>query len=135
MGETYVVSTTHLQVPEGITPWLHGVLAYMAQHCDDATLAGTAEHFGCHPNTISTAIRHNLYTTFADLLFEMRMQRAASLLASGVPMRGTATSCGYSDMSSFCKAFRRRWHATPGQYCRAKAPVVGAASFSGQRIP
>lgn len=120
MGETYVVSTTHLQVPEGITPWVHEVLAYMAQHCDDVTLAGAAEHFGCHPNTISTAIRRNLYTTFADLLFEMRMQRAASLLSSGVPMRGTATSCGYSDMSSFCKAFRRRWRTTPGQYCRVR---------------
>ncbi len=126
MTQTNVVSTVHLRVPDGsMSPWLHEVLAYMAQHCADATLTGVAHAFGCHPNTISTTIRHKLRTTFADLLLEMRMQRAASLLSHGIPSRSVAECCGYSDLASFGHAFRRRFGVTPSQWAGAERDLCG----------
>lgn len=122
--ESSVVSMVHLRVPNGLPSWLHEVLAYMAQHCDDATLAGVAHVFGRHPNTVATAIRRKLRTTFADLLLEMRMQRAASLLAYGVALHCAAACCGYRDLASFGRAFQRRFGMPPAQW----APRVGGCA-------
>lgn len=116
MEQEYVVSAVRLSVPDEMPERMHAILAYMAQNCDSVTLASTARRFGCHPNTISGAIRRTLRMSFGDLLFEMRMQRATALLDSGLTAAQTAHYCGYDDVGRFYDAFKRRYTVTPHEW-------------------
>jgi AraC family transcriptional regulator of adaptative response / methylphosphotriester-DNA alkyltransferase methyltransferase len=55
-------------------------------------------------------------TTFRSYLAEVRMDRAAELLARGVSVRDTARSVGYSQPAQFAKAFRRRHGVPPSEH-------------------
>lgn len=118
MGMQYqnVAVAVHVRVPNKMPEKARRLLAYLAQNCDTATLASTAAHFGCHPNTVSQLVRGALDMTFGEVLTEMRMQRATALLDAGVDVAQTARCCGYEGTERFREAFRRRWDMLPAEW-------------------
>ncbi|WP_143750477.1 MULTISPECIES: AraC family transcriptional regulator [unclassified Mesorhizobium] len=89
--------------------------AHASRH--DLTAARIAAAIGCS--------RARLYRLFADrsmfvagLLREIRLTRARALIETypGRPVGQTAFDCGYSDLSTFGKAFKRRYGMSPIEY-------------------
>lgn len=91
------------------------------------TVSAVAAALGCS--------RAHLYRLFAvrgesvgGVLYALRMQQAAALLRAHpqVAISAVASRCGYGEPAAFGKAFRRRFHMTPGDWRAALAEATGA---------
>ena len=126
VGGASVQTAVRLPVRSEASPEARELLAYLARHCEDATLAAAAAHAGCHPNTLEHRVYQATGRTFGDVLHEMRMQRAASLLEAAVPVAQVARLCSYRDGGRFREAFKRRWGEAPARW-RSRYAKEGAA--------
>ena len=81
------------------------------------TLEGVAERVSASPRQLQRAFGEVGGSTFGTYLRELRMVRAAQLLASTeLPAKEIAERVGYTEPSQFTKAFRRSFGATPTRY-------------------
>ena len=95
------------------------MLAYVGQHCGEASLAGVAERFGLHPNTASALVRRATGKTFSQVLRASRMARARELLAScDMSVEQVSRACGYENTASFYRAFRNAYGHAPRECSR-----------------
>ena len=63
-------------------------------------------------------------TSFSRMVEDVRMERAVALLhGGGHRIQDVAEACGYADLSSFHRAFRRRFGRTPGSTARQVQPA------------
>lgn len=93
------------------------VVDYLQRTLDSASLRSTAEHFYCHPNSISNALKRTCGATFSEVLANLRMQRAEALLqTSGLTVQDVAAACGYRNMTHFYAVFRERFGMNPGEF-------------------
>ena len=86
-------------------------------------LAHIASLVGYSPEHISRTFHKETgipYRTYCD---RIRMRRAAALLHQEVPLAQIAESLGYSDESSFIRAFRLMYGITPNVYRRLCRPL------------
>lgn len=85
-----------------------------------------AEHFGLAPNHVSRLFRQQGKIRFNDYLNLVRMNRAKFMLRNyGVTLKEVAANCGYSDVTYFCRMFKKMNKGTPTEY-RALKNVVGS---------
>lgn len=72
------------------------------------------KRFYISPSTLSHLFRTELEVSFSQYLLRRRMERAASLLQAGeLPLQGICRLCGYSEYSSFFRAFRSHYGCSP----------------------
>ena len=97
------------------------IVRYMGEHTDAVTLKDIAKHFSYHPNYISTLLRREIGKSFSEILLELRMERALSLLkGTSLSIEKIALMLGYSNSSNFYKAFREYYGKSPRDYIAAK---------------
>ena len=93
------------------------VLAYLEEHLADVTLRDAADHFYCHPNSISNMLRRSYGISFSNALTDARMRRAARLLlTTDRTVQDIAYACGYRNMTHFYELFRTRFGTSPGEW-------------------
>ena len=93
------------------------ILEYMDDHSDVVTLKAIAARFGYHPNYISTLLHRNTGRRFSEILLEKRMARAILLMKNTtLSIEEISAMLGYSDQSSFYKAFKGHYHVSPRGY-------------------
>ena len=89
----------------------------MDDHSDVVTLKEIAERFNYHPNYISTLLHRSTGRKFSEILLEKRMARAILLMKNtSLSVEEIAAMLGYSDQSSFYKAFKNYYHVSPREY-------------------
>lgn len=76
---------------------------------------------GCSARTLSRLFRTELGMTFPQWRSQLRLHRAALLLAEGRTVSQVATACGWSSPSAFITEFRRAFGETPGALSRYRA--------------
>lgn len=97
------------------------IVHYMGEHTDAVTLKDIAKHFSYHPNYISTLLRREIGKSFSEILLELRMERALSLLrGTSLAIERIALMLGYSNSSNFYKAFREYYGKSPRDYMSAR---------------
>ena len=117
MKDIYLVSTVRVSVSDNAPDKLEQMLAYISQHCDDATLTSVAAYFRVHPNTVSGMIKRGTGETFGEVVREMRMSRALTLLNSGkISIAQISRLCGYDNPSNFYRVFKQSFGMTPRAY-------------------
>lgn len=127
MKDIYLVSMVRVSIPENASERLEQVLAYMSQHCSDATLASVAAHFNFHPNTVSGLIKRETGKSFGEILREIRMERALTLLnAREIPVAQVAHLCGYENPSNFYRVFKETFGMTPRVYMSMRDKELAA---------
>lgn len=90
---------------------------YIETHSNDVTLGDLADHFGYHPNYISSYLHKKTGRTFSELLLEKRMEKARLLLENTeLTIEVIADMLGYSNASNFYKAFHSNFHTSPRNY-------------------
>jgi len=95
-------------------------LRYLNVHYDEPlTLEFVARRVcGISPSLLGQLLRARCRRSFTDTLMEIRLERAAQLLAAGRnSVHAIAQAVGYADPSRFCELFKRRYRVTPGRYC------------------
>lgn len=90
------------------------ILDYLTLHFRTADLSQTAEHFHYHPAYLSARIRKQTGRSFKELITDYRLNQALLLLQDPeVTVEQAAFECGYRELSTFYKAFRRKFGRAP----------------------
>lgn len=103
------------QLGEGL---YHAALAVIERHCVDPDLSPDriALAIGCSRATLYRLFAHNEQGV-AERVWEARLERAQRALCSAVGIVRTvgeiALQCGFTDLSSFGRMFRRRYGMSP----------------------
>ncbi|MDA3961140.1 MAG: AraC family transcriptional regulator [Planctomycetota bacterium] len=97
---------------------LRGIRAWIEEHGhEDCSRNAIAKRFGVHPNHLSRLVRLHANCRFIDLITEIRLDRAAALLAySTMSVAEIATELGFSSSTYLIRRFRDRFGTTPGLY-------------------
>jgi AraC-like DNA-binding protein len=85
------------------------------------TMRELAREFGLSLSRLQHLFKERTGARLGQWLTELRLQRAAHLLAeSNMSVKEVAWAVGYSHSSSFVRAFERVFHQAPGRYQRQK---------------
>ncbi len=96
---------------------LDQVLAYMEEHLSEKiTLEDFAKHFWVSQSTISQTFRNKLGVSFYRCVTQRRLIAAKNLIIEGIPLESVGRKVGFSDYSSFYRAFKQEFGISPRQF-------------------
>lgn len=116
-----------------LSPSVRQALSHLARHfAAPITLGELAALTRRTPFQLIRAFRKELGVTPHAMLIRIRIERAAELLAAGVPIAGVAADLGFVDQTHFGRHFKRIHRRTPGRFrnaIRASLPPLDQATF------
>lgn len=96
---------------------LNAVLAYIEMHLGDKiTLEDTAKHFFVSVSTITQLFRQKMGTSFYHCVTQHRLIAAKTMITEGRHLEEVSRMVGFTDYSSFYRAFKKEYGITPRQY-------------------
>lgn len=114
------------QIPSPMTekPELLDVLVnYIEGHlAQKITLEDTARRFLVSQSTISQTFRQKMGISFYRFVTQRRLIAAKTEILAGKPLETLYETVGFSDYSTFYRAFRREYGISPSQYRRLQQP-------------
>ena len=101
-------------------PTAPGWIGAVRDAVDDATaeapsLAALGEMVGKHPVHVAREFRRQFGISIGEFRRRRRLERAAELLQSRIPLTEIAFTCGFASQSHFCRAFKAAYGVTPSQ--------------------
>ena len=99
------------------------VKRHLAEHLDEAlNLSALARLVGCSAHYLSRSFSESTGTTISQYLRRLRIERAATLLATGrFNVSEAAVEVGYQSLSHFSKAFLKEKGCLPSKFDRRAA--------------
>ena len=82
------------------------------------TLQMVADHFHVSISTVTQLFQRRAGITFHTFLTERRMALAEKLIAGNLPLEEVGRRVGYTDHSSFYRAFRQTYGVSPREFRR-----------------
>ena len=96
---------------------LDQVLIYIEDHlAEKISLGEIAKHFWVSQSTISQTFRNKLGVSFYRCVTQRRLIAAKSLIIDGLPLESVGQKVGFSDYSSFYRAFKQEYGISPRQF-------------------
>ena len=96
---------------------LTAVQRFIARHIsEELTIEGLSRLFNYHPNYFIRLFRRETGYTPYQYIVQQRMQYAVTLLNKGLPNEEVCCACGYTDSSTFTRAFRKYYGVAPQKY-------------------
>ena len=96
---------------------LDQVMAYVEAHlAEKITLADVAHHFFISESTITQTFRKKMGVSFYRCVTQRRLIAAKTLISENLPLETIAERVGFSDYSSFYRAFKQEYGISPRQY-------------------
>lgn len=117
MNETAQPGGTGRQLFSGKKALLEQVTAYVEEHlAEKITLKAVADYFGISVSTLTQLFQKNSRTTFHQYVTQCRMEKARTLILQGMPLETLGKTVGYSDHSTFYRAFHQAFGVSPREY-------------------
>ncbi len=93
------------------------VQQYIIRHiAEEMTIESLSRLFNYHPNYFIRLFRRETGYTPYQYIVQQRMQYAVTQLNKGLPNEEVCYACGYTDSSTFTRAFRRYYGVAPQKY-------------------
>lgn len=102
---------------------LQQIIQYIDVHLSEKiTLQSVGEYFGMSISTVTQLFQRKTDTTFHQYLTRRRMAAAEQLIRSGTPLEEIGKQVGYTDHSSFYRAFKQTFGMSPREYRSRRIP-------------
>ena len=96
---------------------LNEVMNYIELHLNEKiTLEEVAKYFYVSVSTITQLFRQKMGTSFYRCVTQRRLIAAKSLIGEGHALEDVSRMVGFTDYSSFYRAFKKEYGITPRQY-------------------
>lgn len=101
---------------------LDRIIAHIETHLEDRlTLEDIASRFWVSESTISQTFRQKMGVSFHRCVTQRRLIAAKSLILEGTSMEEVAESVGFTDYSTFYRAFRQEYGISPRHFKKMQA--------------
>lgn len=92
-------------------------ISYVEMHLSHRiTLGETARHFYISESTVTQTFRKKMGISFYRYVTQRRLIASKTLIETGIPLETVAEQVGFTDYSSFFRAFKREYGISPRQY-------------------
>lgn len=96
---------------------LDEILAYVETHlAEKLTLGDVAKHFWVSQSTITQTFRNKMGVSFYRLVTQRRLIAAKLLILDGGPLEDVGRQVGFTDYSTFYRAFKQEFGISPRQF-------------------
>ena len=93
------------------------IMNYIQSNYQTVTLSDLAKHFHLTEPYISKYIKNKSGKTFINVVSDVRMKKAKTLLKNGtMTVENIAMSVGYPNVEHFNRVFKKKFNQTPTQY-------------------
>ncbi|MFZ6644706.1 AraC family transcriptional regulator [Undibacterium sp. TJN25] len=92
----------------------------IAEPSSTLTLEDFAQQVGASARTLSRLFEQDLGLSFGQWRQQMRLTRATSLIASGLPLSRVASELGYTSQSAFSAMFKKTFGKSPSAFYQNK---------------
>lgn len=97
-------------------PRFNRMLEFINQNLtDDLSVDRLAREFFLSPSYLMHAFKRHTGCTLHQYVLQKRLIRAAAAIREGEPVVASALSAGFSDYTTFLKAFRKQYGCAPGE--------------------
>lgn len=101
------------------------ITSYIDTHITEPlTLKTVADHFHVCKETISRLFRCKHHCTFYQYLRSQRLVSAKNALLAGIPLKSIWEISGFSDYSSFYRAFKKEYGCSPNEYRKKRLEYI-----------
>lgn len=116
MARCYTNTLAHIRLPRNSID-ISSLLSYININCQTVSIQQLAKQFHYSVRSISGFIQRETGKTFRQLLQSYRLQQSCQYLTkTDVPLDQISELVGYSQRSTFERAFKEYFHCTPAQY-------------------
>ena len=106
-----------LQLKSEKPEFLENILTYIESNLQNTiSLDETGKHFYVSRSTISNTFRKEMGISFYQYVTQRRLVAAKNLIAENIPLEQIAPRVGFSDYSTFYRAFKSEYGISPRQY-------------------
>lgn len=94
------------------------ILTYIHQHfCKNFTSNGLSKQFGYDSSYFCRKFKALTGMTLTNYVRLLRLEKAQKLLCTkDTPIHQLAASCGFTDVSYFCRCFKKHFSVSPSEY-------------------
>ena len=98
---------------------INSLIEHIEGHLDEKlNLDEVAAHFYISRGTVNKLFKQSMDTTFYKFVTQRRLILAKVLIAEGESMDSISRKCGFSDYSTFYKAFKKEYGISPREYAK-----------------
>ena len=102
------------------------VIRYINQHLfDEITVPSVSEHFNLSTSQFTRIFKKNVGSSPWEYILRKRLIAARALLHNGTSTQKACENCGFSDYSSFYRAYVKYFHESPGESREKGKSVLG----------
>ncbi len=100
-------------------PLIYEMIRYIDENVTtEKGLGEMGRHLGYSYSYLSHLFSSTMGTTLRQYYAQRRFEKAAQLLKEGYSLARLAEKMGFADTASFCKAFKKHYKTSPGEYRR-----------------